>query len=61
MAKYCDEVAGVFNLAPWRNVTNVSLRWKDICLLGLLKSDSGADWCRDIMVRKLSNGGSTKF
>jgi ribonuclease D len=27
----------------------------------ILKSDSGADWGRDIMVRKLSNGGSTKF
>ncbi|MCI04661.1 DUF4283 domain protein [Trifolium medium] len=61
MAKYGKDIVASSDLAVWRNVKFASLWWKDICRLGVLNLDPGVDWCRDIMVKKLGNGGTTKF
>ncbi|MCI00244.1 LINE-1 reverse transcriptase like [Trifolium medium] len=60
-AKYGGDIAHVSNLSSCGDVKFASLWWKDLCSLGRMVPSDDGDWCSDIMIKKLGNGGNTRF
>jgi hypothetical protein len=60
-AKYGNEIGLSPELASFGNKRFASLWWKDLCNLGRLSRSSNGDWCSETMVKKVGNGGGTRF
>jgi hypothetical protein len=60
-AKYGICVGFSPELFPCGNIGSASLWWKDLCKLGILNGGNGGDWCSEIMIKKVGNGGNTRF
>jgi hypothetical protein len=60
-AKYGVGIVHSPNMLDLGEIKNVSLWWKDLCWLGRKTTNEEGDWCSDIMVKKLGNGGRTRF
>jgi hypothetical protein len=60
-AKYGNEIGLSPELASFGNKRFASLWWKDLCNLGRLSRSSNGDWCSEMLVKKVGNGGGTRF
>jgi hypothetical protein len=60
-AKYGDNICFSPNLSQESNTSIASLWWKDVCDLGRISSIDDRDWCKEIMIKKMGNGGGTRF
>ncbi|WJX73641.1 hypothetical protein P8452_57400 [Trifolium repens] len=60
-AKYGENIGFSPNLSQERNKSIASLWWKDVCDLGRISSIDDGDWCNEIMIKKMGNGGGTRF
>ncbi|MCI24115.1 hypothetical protein A2U01_0045298, partial [Trifolium medium] len=56
-AKYGGDIVYSPKLLNSGDIKFASLWWKDLCLLGRMATNEDGDWCSDIMVKKLGNGG----
>ncbi|KAK2360340.1 hypothetical protein QL285_085620 [Trifolium repens] len=60
-AKYGKEIGLSSELLSCENKRYASLWWKDLCKLGRISGSSNGDWCSEVMVKKVGNGGGTRF
>jgi hypothetical protein len=60
-AKYGENICFSPNLANEGHLNIASIWWKDLCTLGRISIVDDGDWCRDIMIKTLGNGGGTRF
>ncbi|KAK2360932.1 hypothetical protein QL285_086149 [Trifolium repens] len=60
-AKYGNEIGFSSELLGCGNKRFASLWWKDLCKLGRISVNNNEDWCSEVMVKKVGNGGDTRF
>jgi hypothetical protein len=60
-AKYGADIGYSSELLGCGNKRFASFWWKDLCKLGQINGHSSVDWCSEIMVKKVGNGGGTRF
>jgi hypothetical protein len=60
-AKYGKEIGLSSEFLSCENKRYASLWWKDLCKLGRISGSSNGDWCSEVMVKKVGNGGGTRF
>jgi hypothetical protein len=60
-AKYGADIGFSSDLLGCGNKRFASFWWKDLCNLGQTNVHSNDDWCSEVMVKKVGNGGGTRF
>jgi hypothetical protein len=60
-AKYGADIGYSSELLGCGNKRFASFWWKDLCKLGQTNVNSNEDWCSEVMVKKVGNGGGTRF
>jgi hypothetical protein len=60
-AKYGNEIGLSPELVSFGNKRFASLWWKDLCNLGRLRSSTNGDWYIEVLVKKVGNGGGSRF